>query len=523
LPRWIGKISRSAIFNGGIDERPIKCSQRKMADYYPLLAKAVAGLPDSTAEKRDAIYLRARKALFTQLRTLDPPVPEEAIEREAQSLERAIAQLETEFMSLTGPESGELPSETDFAGYISPAATVPADEPSAATRPKPASQDKGGPGRAPPAPARTLRPPAPPLKVRRDPSGPSAAGHAAYGQAAVSASDLHPLAAEASGPEASFLNTPSYDSFAPESPSASAESYDEAARTRIEPQRPFAPRPEGNTGRAKRIGIVAAIVGLVVALVAIAAFKLRDRPEDLLPLRSASSAIPGEAGSGGKIIDRIDAGSATPGAPAAKPGVPSSTADRNDAAKSGPGPANPAIPVARRAALLMEAPEEQSKVKAFLGTVIWRVDNVSNGPDEPLSMAVRAEVDIPEQALQAAIIIQKNFDSTLPASHTMKLSFSVRPDSPLANLKQVSVLLRREDTPTGDALKGITVPVTDNSFLIGLSRGEGEASNIDLLRSREWFDIPMVLANGHIAKLTFEKGASGRNALDDAMASWRAQ
>jgi hypothetical protein len=67
------------------------------------------------------------------------------------------------------------------------------------------------------------------------------------------------------------------------------------------------------------------------------------------------------------------------------------------------------------------------------------------------------------------------------------------------------------------------VPVTDNSFLIGLSRGEGEASNIDLLRSREWFDIPMVLANGHIAKLTFEKGASGRNALDDAMASWRAQ
>jgi hypothetical protein len=33
----------------------------------------------------------------------------------------------------------------------------------------------------------------------------------------------------------------------------------------------------------------------------------------------------------------------------------------------------------------------------------------------------------------------------------------------------------------------------------------------------------MVLANGHIAKLTFEKGPSGQRALDDAIASWQAQ
>jgi len=136
---------------------------------------------------------------------------------------------------------------------------------------------------------------------------------------------------------------------------------------------------------------------------------------------------------------------------------------------------------------------------------------------------VRAEIDIAEEGLQAVMTIQKNFDNTLPASHTMKLSFSVPPDSPLANIQQVSVLLRREDTPMGDALKGITVPVTANSFLIGLSHGDAEASNLDLLRTREWFDIPTVLANGHIAKLTFEKGPSGRSAIDDAMASWQAR
>jgi hypothetical protein len=83
--------------------------------------------------------------------------------------------------------------------------------------------------------------------------------------------------------------------------------------------------------------------------------------------------------------------------------------------------------------------------------------------------------------------------------------------------------MRREGTPTEESLKGITVPIMVNSFLIELARGDAEASNLDLLRSREWLDVPMVLANGHIAKLAFEKGPSGQRALDDAMASWQAR
>ena len=78
--------------------------------------------------------------------------------------------------------------------------------------------------------------------------------------------------------------------------------------------------------------------------------------------------------------------------------------------------------------------------------------------------------------------IQKNFDSTLPASHTIKLSFTMRPDSPLANVKQVSVQFGAKKLRRAMPLKGITVPVTENSFLIGLSRGDGEASNLNLLR-----------------------------------------
>ena len=83
--------------------------------------------------------------------------------------------------------------------------------------------------------------------------------------------------------------------------------------------------------------------------------------------------------------------------------------------------------------------------------------------------------------------------------------------------------MRREDTATGDGLSGIPVTITDNSFLVGLTRGNAEASNLDLLTSREWIDVPMLLSNGKIAKLTFEKGPTGVRAITDALAAWKSQ
>ena len=53
-----------------------------MADYYPLIARAVDGIAEGTPEARGAVYQRARSALMLQLRSLEPPLSEDDIERE---------------------------------------------------------------------------------------------------------------------------------------------------------------------------------------------------------------------------------------------------------------------------------------------------------------------------------------------------------------------------------------------------------------------------------------------------------
>ena len=68
-----------------------------MADYYPLLARALDALPDRSPALRRAVYERARSALIAQLRSLDPPVPEADLDLERQALETAIARREVEY------------------------------------------------------------------------------------------------------------------------------------------------------------------------------------------------------------------------------------------------------------------------------------------------------------------------------------------------------------------------------------------------------------------------------------------
>jgi hypothetical protein len=98
-----------------------------MADYQPLLTRAVANLPStSTLATRRAIYERARKAQLAQLGTLRPPLPESDFAREEEALDQAIALVEAKF---GGADS--TPTERPFAATTPAAATQQASAGSA--------------------------------------------------------------------------------------------------------------------------------------------------------------------------------------------------------------------------------------------------------------------------------------------------------------------------------------------------------------------------------------------------------
>ena len=67
-----------------------------MADYFPLISRAVSNMGTSTPEQRRALYERATNALVQQLRNADPPISEDEIDRERVALEDAIRRVESE-------------------------------------------------------------------------------------------------------------------------------------------------------------------------------------------------------------------------------------------------------------------------------------------------------------------------------------------------------------------------------------------------------------------------------------------
>src|SRR3954452_11675836 len=103
-----------------------------MADYHPLIARAVAGLEKNSSETRRGVYDRARNALVAQLRAIQPPLEEGDITRERLELEEAIRKVESE--------------EAQKGAAPAPAAQTAAGAPRAAA-PSPASNAPAPPRR----------------------------------------------------------------------------------------------------------------------------------------------------------------------------------------------------------------------------------------------------------------------------------------------------------------------------------------------------------------------------------------
>jgi hypothetical protein len=191
-------------------------------------------------------------------------------------------------------------------------------------------------------------------------------------------------------------------------------------------------------------------------------------------------------------------------------------------------PGQPATPsqqqlpaVAQRVVLYEEDPADPSG-KRFVGSAIWRTETVSPGAGQAPELAVRCDVEIPERRLALTMSIRRNRDQALPASHTVEVMFNLPADFPFGGISNVpGILMKQAEQTRGAPLSGLAVKVTSGFFLLGLSAVETEAQrNLELLKERAWFDIPVVYNNGRRAIIAVEKGNPGERAFAEAFKAW---
>ena len=505
-----------------------------MTDYHPLIARAVEGLDRSTGEARRALYERARNALVAQLRSNQ--ISEGDINKERLALEKAIRKVEAEAARKSRSESRSDPRAT----------TPPAPEGGAQVRRASGAARRE---RADPSPADLPRTAGLPsardrlLSARSSLKKQGAKGFrdvvgevrdlgAATGKAVQTARQAreayepeapqYPPVQKSAAPSQRFephldaedVNSLDYDTRQEPNFDTDYETEDEhsvpAQAVRYSPRSagaaPAEEEYERNRPPLARLLVVLIILAVVVATIswqwpAVTGFyqflsHIGSKPQTQVSheTRSAqpnfSGRFPQEQGAG-QAPGTVVPGGQTP---------PS---------------------VAQRAVLFEEDPNDQQG-RRYMGSAIWRTETVSPGPGLAPELAVRADVKIPERKMTVTWSLRRNTDKALPASHTIEFTFNLPANFPGGGIANVpGILMKQDEQARGTPLAGLAVKVTNGFFLIGLSAVDTDVQrNMQLLKERSWFDIPIVYSNGGRAILAMEKGPPGDRAFDEAFAAW---
>ena len=178
-------------------------------------------------------------------------------------------------------------------------------------------------------------------------------------------------------------------------------------------------------------------------------------------------------------------------------------------------------PVAQRVVLYDEDPSDP-KGKQYVGSVIWRTEPIKASGNQKPDIAVRADIEIPDRKFKMTMSFRRNTDTSLPASHTAELTFILPQDFSGGGVGNVpGILMKSNEQARGTPLAGLAVKVTDGFFLVGLSNVDSDrARNLQLLKERSWFDVPLVYVNQRRAIIAIEKGAPGERAFNEAFAAW---
>src|SRR5215471_4237515 len=165
-------------------------------------------------------------------------------------------------------------------------------------------------------------------------------------------------------------------------------------------------------------------------------------------------------------------------------------------------------------AVLYEEDPRDSAGKSYVGSAVWRTEVLP--PGQKPNIAAYADIEIPVRNMSIRWSLRRNDDKQLPASHIIEIVFTLPPDFPRSGISNIpGMLMKQGETMLGVALSALTVKVTTNFFLVGLSSTDLQR-NIELLEW-PWFDIPVIYGNGKRAIITIEKGEPGERAFTTAI------
>jgi len=168
--------------------------------------------------------------------------------------------------------------------------------------------------------------------------------------------------------------------------------------------------------------------------------------------------------------------------------------------------------------LLLEASSEGTiGAVPYSGSVAW-----SRGVDELGLPILLAKANIPARNLNVELLIRRNSDQSLPASHLMEVNFETSETFSGGSIEGLpGILLKNEELVQGSPLIGASARVVKNSFLFALSAADQDViKNTKLLKTQKWLDIALVYGTGKRAIITFEKDGAAQAMFDEVFKIW---
>jgi len=549
-----------------------------MAEYYALLTRAVGRLQPNTEGSRREVYVKARNALIQQLKAIQPPLSPSEISKQRLELEEAIRKVERD-MAGGAPAAGADISrsaaramEEALAGTPEPPPPPPppprpvalAPRPQPAPPPAPVAPEPIAAMEPAPEPAPAPRPMAPaPVRAAPEPVVAAPMARADGPREMPPARSLRDALRPAPAPVPA---QPDEDAFggAPAAPPPVTRTVVTRSPARPAGQpRPVPYRP-ANADFAEGQGAGGLSDAVAADLAEGGRLSRSDRRQqrrDAAPTETQAAEKPRRRGIGGRLIVYlvivvILAGAAygvyrfwpdirewvaslgdgpavettdTTGTttPAGTTTAGAATAG-NDVRIVGPQPVDAGAtlvnPVGVNAntgptqAILYEEGAAGATTPTLDATIAWRIVSDPAGP------IIAATIEVPDRHMTILFSIQENHNAAFAFSHEIDFLVTIDPNytHPAGGVESIATLaVKTTEDAIGEPIVGRSQSLPPDFFWIELDPAAVN-QNINRLRSREWFDLGIVYANGERAILTFEKGLDGQQVFQEALTAWAA-